>query len=481
MLHGEHTGLAPHTTYLQFNEQCPQGGRSGEGEYTTPNSQDDDPDTTNAATCRQRTRKAQPERRIQPSRKCKQQRNPPLDNKANDGNSNPDNYHSVPEPIAAPPPPPPGDVPTKARVQWPRGNKSSIWTELDRELSIVLTSRLKGSTAKQLSSFCEVAYEVCLEKFGEEVKRKQGEQIQQPNRRQVKKGQLRASQRQLKRQLQVAPDHEKQGLQTLLDDIRQQILVICRAENHRKRRKRKRKTRESFYKNPYAFAKKLFTEAKSGSLDVPQEELEAHLTRTYSDPMQGTPLPAMDGIPQPEEPEFPFKVGGYRLTEVRDFVRKARAGSAPGLNGISYKLYKNCPNVLGILVCLLQRAWREGLVMEDWCSADGVWIPKEQNASGLGSFRPISLLNIEGKIFFGVLAKRMTAFLLHNKYINTSVQKAGIPGFPGCLEHAQMIWNSLMAAKRENRELHVVWLDLSIQCLWLCAPQFYQDGIEVLP
>ena len=48
-----------------------------------------------------------------------------------------------------------------------------------------------------------------------------------------------------------------------------------------------------------------------------------------------------------------------------------------------------------------------------------------------------------------------------NKYINTSVQKAGIPGFPGCLEHAQMIWNSLMSAKRERKELHVVWLDLA--------------------
>ena len=55
----------------------------------------------------------------------------------------------------------------------------------------------------------------------------------------------------------------------------------------------------------------------------------------------------------------------------------------------------------------------------------------------------------------------MTSFLLQSKYIDTSVQKAGVPGFPGCLEHAQMIWNSLMAAKREKKELHVVWLDLA--------------------
>ena len=90
-----------------------------------------------------------------------------------------------------------------------------------------------------------------------------------------------------------------------------------------------------------------------------------------------------------------------------------------------------------------------------------MWIPKEQNSVGIGSFRPISLLNVEGKIFFGVFAKRLTTFLLANGYIDTSVQKAGIPGFPGCLEHSQMIWNSLMTAKRLKQELHVIWLDLA--------------------
>ena len=355
----------------------------------------------------------------------------------------------------------PGAFPSKARIQWPRGNQSSTWTNLDQELSTTLAVRLKGSTVKQLGSFCEIAYDMCLERFGEEESRKKSEIIQQPNRRQVRKGQLRMRQRQLKRQLNEAPDYEKPGIQALLDDIKHQILVLSRAENHRKRRKKKRRARESFYRNPYAFAKKLFSAAKSGRLDIPQDELEAHLACTYSDPLKDIPLTPMDGIPLLEEPEVPFRTGGYRQSEARDFIRKARAGSAPGFNGISFKLYKNCPTVLEQLIGLLQRAWREGLVMQEWCLADGVWIPKEENSVGVGNFRPISLLNVEGKIFFGVLARRMTSFLLLNKYINTSVQKAGIPGFPGCLEHAQMIWNSLMAAKRERKELHVVWLDLA--------------------
>ena len=82
-------------------------------------------------------------------------------------------------------------------------------------------------------------------------------------------------------------------------------------------------------------------------------------------------------------------------------------------------------------------------------------------SKGITNFRPISLLNVEGKIFFGVLARGMTTFLMSNHYINTSVQKAGIPGFPGCLEHSQMIWNSILSARRDKTELHVIWLDLA--------------------
>ena len=44
---------------------------------------------------------------------------------------------------------------------------------------------------------------------------------------------------------------------------------------------------------------------------------------------------------------------------------------------------------------------------------------------------------------FGISAERISSFVLENGLINTSVQKAGIPGFPGCfffnLEHTSMI------------------------------------------
>jgi len=79
----------------------------------------------------------------------------------------------------------------------------------------------------------------------------------------------------------------------------------------------------------------------------------------------------------------------------------------------------------------------------------------------LAQFRPISLWNIEGKIYFSALAKRLTRLLLDNGFINTSVQNAGVLGLPGCWKHLSMIWSAIQGAKSGKHDLEVVWLDLS--------------------
>ena len=86
----------------------------------------------------------------------------------------------------------------------------------------------------------------------------------------------------LKNRLKEAPIYMRPELQNILNDIQKRILVISRAENQRKHRKKKRQARIAFYSNPYAFAKKKkkkkkdFVESKGSKLDVPKEELENH-------------------------------------------------------------------------------------------------------------------------------------------------------------------------------------------------------------
>lgn len=67
-----------------------------------------------------------------------------------------------------------------------------------------------------------------------------------------------------------------------------------------------------------------------------------------------------------------------------------------------------------------------------------------------------AFLKLRAKSFFSVIDTK-------NKYIDTSLEKAGIPKFSGCLEHTSMIWHQIQAAKvgvkKRERDLHVIFLD----------------------
>lgn len=154
--------------------------------------------------------------------------------------------------------------------------------------------------------------------------------------------------------------------------------------------------------------------------------------------------------------QIEFDMTPPKWAEIKLVVDRARSASAPGLNGVPYRVYKRCPMVLKLLWKLMRVSWKAQNIPSEWSRAVTTFIPKEQNSCNINQFRGIALLNVEGKIFFSVVAKCLTNYLLSNCYIDTSCQKAGVPGFPGCVEHSTMIWEQIQTAKRENQDLHVV-------------------------
>ncbi|XP_005112736.1 uncharacterized protein LOC101856396 [Aplysia californica] len=122
---------------------------------------------------------------------------------------------------------------------------------------------------------------------------------------------------------------------------------------------------------------------------------------------------------------------------------------------------KRCLKALKWLHGQLRLAWKNGHISKECMKADGVYIPKEKDSEGISQFRPISLLNVEGKIFFSVMASRLMSYLLTNGYVDTIVQKGGVPGIVGCLEHGSMILKAVQKAKEGKRNLDVIWLDLA--------------------
>lgn len=162
----------------------------------------------------------------------------------------------------------------------------------------------------------------------------------------------------------------------------------------------------------------------------------------------------------PPEPCTLFDINAPTLKEVKEVIKSSRAASTPGPSGVLYKVFKQCPCLLERLWKIFRVIWKRGKVPQQWKYADGVWIPKEENARNIDQFRTISLLSVECKSFFKTVSNRLMGFLL-NTYIDTTVPKGGIPGVPGCIEHTGVVTQLICEARESRGDLAVLWLDLA--------------------
>ena len=82
--------------------------------------------------------------------------------------------------------------------------------------------------------------------------------------------------------------------------------------------------------------------------------------------------------------------------------------------------------------------------------------------SNIKDFRPIALLNVEGKLIFSLVSRRLEAQIITiNKLINTSVQKGCMEKVHGCWEHMSMVWSALKDARSDKLDLATIWLDIA--------------------
>ena len=109
-------------------------------------------------------------------------------------------------------------------------------------------------------------------------------------------------------------------------------------------------------------------------------------------------------------------------------------------------------------------AWCTGTIPPPWQVAVIKLLPKSTSASDPADpslFRPIALTSCIGKLYTSILKKGLMAFMTGNHYINQDVQKAFLDGVPGCVEHQFKLWSALADAQRNQRNIHVCWLDIA--------------------
>ena len=354
----------------------------------------------------------------------------------------------------------------KPKINWPKASETAKFRQFDETMSVAV-SRLRGKPEWKLERMAEILYEEAEGRFGLEKAasgkgRGEGKKKGGPSRRERKIAEVKRDKKRLRKRWIQAEESEKAGLKALYEDIKRKHRQLAREQRRIERKREVKATRKKFLDDPYKFAKGLFTESKAGKLECPKEELESHLAKTYNDAMRDEELQQpVGGLLRPTRPGVPFDLSDLRKKEVDDFIRKARSKSSPGNDGISYKVYKQCPKLRKQLFLLLRQMFRKKDAAERWFIAEGIYLPKEEESKEIGQFRTISLLNVDGKIYFGILAARVMGFVQANGYINETVQKAGVPGIPGCVEHAFAIWDAIQKSKEEKGELSVVWLDLA--------------------
>ena len=150
-----------------------------------------------------------------------------------------------------------------------------------------------------------------------------------------------------------------------------------------------------------------------------------------------------------------FDMSDFKFHEVKVFIGRARSKFVSGPGNILYM--QALPKTAQTLeeTPPFSFSKEEGTTMLD--PGRRLFVPKEDKSRELHQIREISLLEVEGNIFWAIVSKRITHYLIANKFLGPSIQKGVVSGFSGCLEHTAALSKE---AERHKETLSLMWLDL---------------------
>ena len=186
-----------------------------------------------------------------------------------------------------------------------------------------------------------------------------------------------------------------------------------------------------------------------------KESADMFFKATYEHESRSSGYEPFEGLPRPAKPKHSFDCSIPTLDEFDDVCAKKSNGSAAGLNGNQYLVYKRCPEVRRFLFQIIKRVWKERKIPREWTVGRIRLLPKSENTNEPGLMRPITVLNVEGRIFWSIYQRRMASYMLINGYIDHRVQKAFLEGVAGCIEHGTFHAEMLEDAKQAQRALCV--------------------------
>ena len=122
---------------------------------------------------------------------------------------------------------------------------------------------------------------------------------------------------------------------------------------------KREKAKQRFLQDPHRFAKELLTPPNQGKPTFNQDVADEYFPKTYTDQNRSFEYAPPPGLPQPPLPQHAFNARFPSFEEFSEICWKKSNGSAPGLNGIPYLLYKRCPQTRRKLFELERKVWLE--------------------------------------------------------------------------------------------------------------------------
>ena len=317
-------------------------------------------------------------------------------------------------------------------------------------------SLLGDKVSVEISSFCIENKEL----FAEEVKKPQ-EYVSHENKT---ISQLEKYKKELRKEaFRAGADPEK----------RRVFHQACKAVSELKKREKKRQDEKTaafqeakFNKHRYKFAKEVVNGtfgADSVEAKFSKVKADKHYPETYSIP-RDIHLPDLHWYPpsltSPQDADFqPFDSSPFRPRDIRQVLKTAKKNSAPGPDGVPFSVLLKLDSTHHILATLFTKVLAMGAPPTSWGESVVKLIHKKGDPSDPTNFRMIALSCCVGKTFHLLLNSRLTSFLISNKLIDPTMQKAFLPGINGCIEHNLAMEEIMKDARKQNRTAHITFFD----------------------
>ena len=166
-------------------------------------------------------------------------------------------------------------------------------------------------------------------------------------------------------------------------------------------------------------------------------------------------------FPEVPPPSIPYDLTPYTATMIKEALNKKNSNSAPGDDCILYEYLKKMPGTHALLAELFTNIRDLSEAPDSWASSRVTLMPKDNEDTGDPThFRMIALTSNVGKLYHTLESSRTMSFMISNKYLDPSAQKAYVEGVNGCVEHVQVVQEVIQNAKSNHKTAYITWIDL---------------------